>query len=127
MIKAKPTLYPVSSFFDHSYDRTILPAPFLLGSTIKEHQIAGGFFQTASTGNTGNGTSNNTLSYVDTAGNTFDREVNAALNNITFDHQGGTLAPSGSIRLPFVSDSQAQLNTAVRFPGRRLKSTPGST
>lgn len=81
---------------------------------------------TASTGNTGNGTSNNTFSYVDTSGNTFDREVDAALNNITFDHQGGTLAPTSAVHFPFVSDTQAQLNTAVRFPGRRLKSTPDS-
>ncbi len=76
----------VSAFFDHSYDRTILPAPFILGSTITERQLAGaqtnilyiypsdrqaqlgGFFTIASTGNTGNGTSNNTLTYGDTAG-----------------------------------------------------------
>ncbi|KAJ7219276.1 peptide N-acetyl-beta-D-glucosaminyl asparaginase amidase A-domain-containing protein [Mycena pura] len=30
-----------STVFDHSYDRILLPSPFILGSTIKERQIAG--------------------------------------------------------------------------------------
>ncbi|KAJ7046786.1 peptide N-acetyl-beta-D-glucosaminyl asparaginase amidase A-domain-containing protein [Mycena alexandri] len=81
-----------STVFDHSYDRVLLPSPFILGSTIKERQLAGGFFMEASTGNTGNGTSNNTFSYVDTAGNTFNRRVDAAFNNITLDEQSGSLS-----------------------------------
>ncbi|TDL27476.1 hypothetical protein BD410DRAFT_782559 [Rickenella mellea] len=113
-----------SAFFDHSYDRTVLPAPFILGSTIKERQLAGGFFTIAATGNFGNGTSNNTLTYVDLAGNTYDREVNAALNNITFDHEGGSLA-RGTPRFPFFPKSTASISGAVRFPGLRLHGTKG--
>ncbi|KAJ7774829.1 peptide N-acetyl-beta-D-glucosaminyl asparaginase amidase A-domain-containing protein [Mycena metata] len=81
-----------STLFDHSYDRILLPSPFILGSTINERQIADGFFKVASTGNSGNGTSNNTFNYIDLAGNTYTRRVNAALNNITFDEEGGSLA-----------------------------------
>ncbi|KAJ3981920.1 hypothetical protein F5890DRAFT_1556356 [Lentinula detonsa] len=62
------------------------------GSVEAERQIAGGFFEESSAGNTGNGTSNNTFSYVDTVGNTFSRTVRAALNNITFDAISGSLA-----------------------------------
>ncbi|KLO12594.1 hypothetical protein SCHPADRAFT_407216 [Schizopora paradoxa] len=109
-----------SAFFDHSYDRTILPAPFIFGSTIAERQLAGGFFTVASTGNTGNGTSNNTFTYVDTAGNTFDREVSAALDNITSDHQGGSLAGTQP-KFPFFPKAQAILGGSVRLPGRRIQ------
>jgi hypothetical protein len=31
----------VTTIFDHSYSRVLLPAPFILGSTIKERQMAG--------------------------------------------------------------------------------------
>ena len=79
---------------DHSYNRILLPAPFILGTTIAERQLAGGSYHTAATGNTGfNGTSNNTFDYVDTAGNTYTRQVNAFRNVITFDSQGGNLVP----------------------------------
>jgi len=78
--------------FDHSYNRDLLPAPFLLGSTITERQIAGGFFEETSAGNSGNGTSNNTFSYEDTAGNTFDRTVSAVDGVITSNVVSGTLA-----------------------------------
>ncbi len=47
------------------------------------------------------GTNNNVFSYIDTAGNTFFRTVNAALNNITLDLQSGTLAPTNIPHLPF--------------------------
>ncbi|KAA1471171.1 hypothetical protein DENSPDRAFT_96775 [Dentipellis sp. KUC8613] len=105
--------------FDHSYERTLLPSPFILGSTIHERQLAGGSFHTAPTGNSGtNGTSNNTLTYVDLKGNTFDREVNAFLNNITFDHQGGSLARSPAVKEP-ASLSPAQAVMKVRLPGGR--------
>ncbi|KAI5122971.1 hypothetical protein M0805_006850 [Coniferiporia weirii] len=115
-----------SAFFDHSYDRTILPAPFLLGSTITERQQAGGFFIEASSGNTGNGTSTNTLTYVDTSGNTFDREVSAALNVITADHQGGTLAQPFSAAGRGDGEQHAFLGETARFPGRRFKASSGS-
>ena len=78
---------------DHSYNRTLLPAPFILGTTIVERQLAGGSFQmTGSTSSNGN--SNNTFNYVDSAGNTYTRQVNASRDVITFDSQGGSLAPS---------------------------------
>ncbi|KAH8117599.1 peptide N-acetyl-beta-D-glucosaminyl asparaginase amidase A-domain-containing protein [Phellopilus nigrolimitatus] len=112
--------------FNHSYIRTILPAPFLLGSTITEHQLATGFFTEASSGNTGNGTSTDSLVYADTAGNTFDREVSAVLNNITADHQGGSLAPASAFSLPGAPLTQAVLGEVARFPGGRLKGNSGN-
>ncbi|KAF8894618.1 peptide N-acetyl-beta-D-glucosaminyl asparaginase amidase A-domain-containing protein [Infundibulicybe gibba] len=78
---------------DHSYVRSVLPNPFILGSTVTERQQTNGFFQLAPTGNTGNGTSNNTFNYLDRAGNTYNRRVNAALNQIILDEQTGNLAP----------------------------------
>ncbi|KAI0780713.1 peptide N-acetyl-beta-D-glucosaminyl asparaginase amidase A-domain-containing protein [Trametes elegans] len=105
--------------FDHSYDRTSHPAPFILGSTIKERQLASGFFHEASTGNTGNGTNSNTFTYVDTAGNTFDREVTAVNNNITADHQGGTLAPRISQAFPSFDTQTPFVVSKPRLPGAR--------
>ena len=71
-------------------------------------------------GNTGNGTSNNTFAYSDQAGNTFNRVVDAAFNVITSDHQSGTLAPAPAE----VSQSMvSSLNgfTVARLPcGRHL-------
>ncbi|KAH9167302.1 hypothetical protein EDB89DRAFT_1910116 [Lactarius sanguifluus] len=79
---------------DHAYDRELLPAPFVMGATITEHQVMSG--TEASTGYTfgTNGTSSNTFSYTDTEGNTYTRQVNASNEMITFDNQGGTLAPT---------------------------------
>lgn len=31
----------VTATIDHSYERSLLPSPFILGSDIQEHQIAG--------------------------------------------------------------------------------------
>ncbi|KAH9031826.1 peptide N-acetyl-beta-D-glucosaminyl asparaginase amidase A-domain-containing protein [Lactarius hengduanensis] len=75
---------------DHTYDRVLLPAPFIMGTTIMEHQVAAG------TVVSWDGTSNNTFSYNDTEGNTYTRQVNASSNVIVFDNQGGTLAPKAS-------------------------------
>ncbi|KAJ3779303.1 peptide N-acetyl-beta-D-glucosaminyl asparaginase amidase A-domain-containing protein [Lentinula raphanica] len=105
--------------FDHSYNRNLLPAPFILGSTIQERQIAGGFFEESSAGNTGNGTSNNTFSYVDTAGNTFSRTVRAALNNITFDVVSGSLANSEEGVVSQTFPFQQTKFAGVRMPGGR--------
>ncbi|CDO72908.1 hypothetical protein BN946_scf185002.g93 [Trametes cinnabarina] len=105
--------------FDHSYDRTSLPAPFILGSTIHERQLASGFFHTASTGNTGNGTNSNTFSYIDLAGNTYDREVTAVDNNITSDHQGGTLAPHYAVTFPNFGPQTPLVVVKPRLPGGR--------
>ncbi|KAI0362365.1 hypothetical protein OH77DRAFT_1441853 [Trametes cingulata] len=105
--------------FDHSYERTSLPAPFILGSTIHERQLASGFFHIASTGNTGNGTNSNTFSYVDLAGNTYDREVTAVNTNITSDHQGGTLAPRSAAALSNFSPQTPLVIAKPRLPGAR--------
>ncbi|KAH9015491.1 peptide N-acetyl-beta-D-glucosaminyl asparaginase amidase A-domain-containing protein [Lactarius pseudohatsudake] len=74
---------------DHAYSRVLLPAPFIMGTTIMEHQVAVG------TVASWNGTSNNTFSYNDTEGNTYTRQVNASNSVIVFDNRGGTLAPEG--------------------------------
>jgi hypothetical protein len=80
--------------------------------------ISGGFFHISSSGNTGNGTSNNTFSYIDPAGNTYNRKVNAALNNITFDHQSGTLAPGSQVHFPGIPLASLA-GGGVRLPGGR--------
>ncbi|KAL0581739.1 hypothetical protein V5O48_000321 [Marasmius crinis-equi] len=109
-----PLTINLSNIFivDHSYNRDLLPAPFILGSTINSHQLAG----TTSAGNT----SNNTFSYVDTEGNTFNRRVNAANNVITLDQQSGSLAPAsfGSVEVgaPFIGESKF---AEARLPGGR--------
>ncbi|KAF9264679.1 hypothetical protein L218DRAFT_998188 [Marasmius fiardii PR-910] len=98
---------------DHSYDRDLLPAPFILGSTIHSHQLAG-------TTPTAGSTNNNTFSYVDTDGNSFNRRVNAARNVITLDQQSGTLAPasfdSDGVGAPFDGESTF---AEARLPGGR--------
>ncbi|KAH9015400.1 peptide N-acetyl-beta-D-glucosaminyl asparaginase amidase A-domain-containing protein [Lactarius pseudohatsudake] len=84
-------IYPFDAAqIDHTYDRVLLPAPFIMGTTIMEHQVAAG------TVVSWDGTSNNTFSYNDTEGNTYTRQVNASSNVIVFDNQGGTLAPKAS-------------------------------
>jgi len=81
--------------FDHAYNRILRPAPFILGTTIAERQLAGGSMHVTKTNTTGsNGTSNNTFDYTDTAGNTYMRQVDASRNVITFDSQYGSLAPN---------------------------------
>ncbi|KAH9030851.1 peptide N-acetyl-beta-D-glucosaminyl asparaginase amidase A-domain-containing protein [Lactarius deliciosus] len=68
--------------FNYTYDRQLRPAPFIMGTTIVENQVV-------------TGTSNNRFYYTDTEGNTYTRQVNASNNVITFDKEGGTLAPNG--------------------------------
>ncbi|KAI9451406.1 peptide N-acetyl-beta-D-glucosaminyl asparaginase amidase A-domain-containing protein [Lactarius psammicola] len=77
---------------DHSYDRLLHPAPFILGTTIIGRQVAGGLYNTASKASY-DGTSNNTFNYVDTEGNTYTRQVSASDNVITFDNTTGSLVP----------------------------------
>ncbi|KAK0228539.1 peptide N-acetyl-beta-D-glucosaminyl asparaginase amidase A-domain-containing protein [Armillaria fumosa] len=110
-----PAFTSWTSEVDHSYDRTLQASPLVLGTTIHNHQITTGFFQTASTGNTGNGTSNNTFTYSDTAGNTYQRIVNAALNNITFDKQSGSLAPTN---ISAIVEQPLQANDRMFAPAR---------
>ena len=50
------------------------------------------FFAISTSGNYGNGTNNNTFSYVDFDGNTYWRNVGASDNNITYDAIGGSLS-----------------------------------
>ncbi|KAH8982203.1 peptide N-acetyl-beta-D-glucosaminyl asparaginase amidase A-domain-containing protein [Lactarius akahatsu] len=91
---ATPGTGALWSQIDQSYDRELHPAPFIMGTTIVERQVAAGTVQTMSSDGFGsNGTSSNTFNYIDTEGNTYTRQVNASSNAITFDNQGGTLAP----------------------------------
>ena len=80
--------------------------------------MTAGFFTIASTGNSGNGTNSNVFSYVDQEGNTFDREVTAVDNNITSDHQGGSLAPTSAFHFPGLSQTPLAIPTP-RLPGAR--------
>ncbi|KAF8990702.1 hypothetical protein BDZ89DRAFT_1086977 [Hymenopellis radicata] len=105
-----------TSSVNHSYDRVLQANPLVLGTTIHNVQNTDGFFQLRAGGNFGNGTNNNTFSYVDTAGNTFSRRVNAALNVITLDEESGTLVPASAQKnsptMTVVSADQ------VRLPGK---------
>ncbi|KAI5900391.1 uncharacterized protein SCHCODRAFT_02607781, partial [Schizophyllum commune H4-8] len=77
---------------DHSYNRAGALHPFILETTIESQQSSDSFFQTSSSGNYGNASTNNTFSYSDVAGNTYTRRVNVASNQIIFDEEGGSLA-----------------------------------
>ncbi|ESK96977.1 peptide-n4-(n-acetyl-beta-glucosaminyl)asparagine amidase a [Moniliophthora roreri MCA 2997] len=109
-----------TTYIDHSYNRAVQPSPLILASTIHNQQTANAFFQLQTGGNFGNGTSNNTFSYIDAAGNTYNRRVNAAYNNITLDQESGSLAGeklySASLAPP---DLQDQVNQ-VHFAGARV-------
>ncbi|EIN07360.1 hypothetical protein PUNSTDRAFT_89610 [Punctularia strigosozonata HHB-11173 SS5] len=107
------------SSFDQSYDRVLEPTPFILSSTIKERQLADGTFVISSSGNYGNGTNNNTFSYIDGKGNTYFREVGAALNNITYDHVSGSLATGGWSWFEFPSFSPKAAAT-MKLAGARV-------
>ncbi|KAG6820360.1 hypothetical protein H0H93_001552 [Arthromyces matolae] len=78
--------------FNHSYNRDLLPFPARPRSNIFENQLAVSFFDITPSGNSGNGTSSNVFDYSDSEGNTYHREVSAALNKITSDLQTGSLA-----------------------------------
>lgn len=58
------------------------------------------------------------FSYIDGAGNTFNRRVDAAFNNITLDEQSGSLSPVPAKHLPPSTD-------ASTFAGARLPSGVG--
>ncbi|KAG0707751.1 peptide N-acetyl-beta-D-glucosaminyl asparaginase amidase A-domain-containing protein [Suillus ampliporus] len=99
--------------FDHSYNRQVVPAPFILGSVINERQQTAGYFTISTTGNGGNGTSNNTFSYIDLKGNTYTRDVDAAYDVITYDQQSGSLVTTALPTFSWPSNSQS-------IPGARL-------
>ncbi|KAG7092458.1 hypothetical protein E1B28_008812 [Marasmius oreades] len=108
-----------TTFIDHSYDRDLLPNPLRLASSIHNRQTADGFFQLATGGNFGNGTNNNTFSYIDSAGNTYSRRVDAAFNNITLNEESGSLAHNGL--LPSAVDSFSDSETLQdQFAGASL-------
>ncbi|KAJ7647068.1 peptide N-acetyl-beta-D-glucosaminyl asparaginase amidase A-domain-containing protein [Roridomyces roridus] len=77
-----PDQVNLTATVDHSYDRVLLPSPFILGSTIKERQIAGGsFVELGGPGTgTGNGTSNNTYSATSTLQETRTTEKSMRLS-----------------------------------------------
>jgi hypothetical protein len=110
---ANETLYYTT--FDHSYDRQLVPAPFILGSDINERQQTAGYLTILTTGVAANGTSNNTFSYVDTKGNTYIRDVDAAYDVITYDEQSGSLATTPLPTLPLFSNAKSI--PGVRLPG----------
>ncbi|KAF8507339.1 peptide N-acetyl-beta-D-glucosaminyl asparaginase amidase A-domain-containing protein [Hysterangium stoloniferum] len=80
-------------FFDHSYHRELLPSPLITGTTIQERQLASAFTHIVFDAWTGQGSNNNTFTYVDLRGNSFTRKVNASSNVILLDQQGGNLSP----------------------------------
>jgi hypothetical protein len=110
--------------FDHSYNRDLLPLPIIVQSQILERQTATGFFLISPNGNTGNGTNSNVFSYVDQAGNTFFRTVDAVLNNITLDKQSGTLAPVTSVPHQFPLPPFTGFQGAARLPNNRRVPNP---
>ncbi|KAH8982530.1 peptide N-acetyl-beta-D-glucosaminyl asparaginase amidase A-domain-containing protein [Lactarius akahatsu] len=83
-----------TAHIDHAYDRVLLPAPFIMGTTIIEHQVADAMELNDS--DFGSGGCSNMFYYSDTEGHTYTRQVNASMDAITFDNQGGTLAPKGA-------------------------------
>ncbi|PPR06641.1 hypothetical protein CVT26_001183 [Gymnopilus dilepis] len=109
--------------FDHSYNRDLLPLPIVPRSQIAERQTADAFFLISPNGNSGNGTNSNAFSYVDQAGNTFFRTVDAVLNNITLDKQSGTLSPASSPH-QFPLPPFSGFAGAARLPNNRRAPTP---
>lgn len=133
-------MWTVYTTFDLSYNRQVTPAPFILGSTITQRQQAGelvlpsnvrlshmgcvaGYFTLATAGSAGNGTNNNTFTYIDSGGNTYYRDVDAAYNVIIHDQQGGSLAAGAySPPTPYTTNSNPLDVPAPRLPGdKQLK------
>ncbi|KAG8217519.1 peptide N-acetyl-beta-D-glucosaminyl asparaginase amidase A-domain-containing protein [Butyriboletus roseoflavus] len=104
--------------FDHSYNRQVIPAPFILGSKIAERQQTAGYFTVTTTSNAGNGTSNNTFAYINAKGNTYNRQVDTAYDVIIYDQQSGSLA-TGSLPPSIPNTAYAQNVPAPRLPGNK--------
>ncbi|KAK7054897.1 hypothetical protein VNI00_003360 [Paramarasmius palmivorus] len=65
-------------------------------------------------------TNNNTFSYSDTAGNTYERQVNASRNVITLNEESGNLAPAPALLEPPASQVDSEGDFApARLPGGR--------
>jgi len=120
-----------TAHYDHSYDRTLLPSPLVVESTIANRQIATGLITFLPNGShTGAGNNSNTFSYSDAAGNTFNRNVTSIMNDIIQDDISGTLANDPQV-VPLVAQGtsvpQSATGTfAVRGPGGK-RNTPGDT
>lgn len=81
---------------DHSYDRTELPSPLILGSTTTTRQYGSGYYLRNTTTSTvsANGTNTQTYSYVDDSGHTYSRNVAAKNSSILYDTIAGSLSES---------------------------------
>ncbi|KZT24098.1 hypothetical protein NEOLEDRAFT_1068147 [Neolentinus lepideus HHB14362 ss-1] len=99
--------------FDHSYERTVIPSPLITGSTIHNRQVA-----VCKGGGSASPYNNNTFSYTDLAGNTYQRQVNAVNRVVVSDHQSGSLAPTSIVQhAPVIQSTIGPL--PARFPGDR--------
>ena len=86
------------------------------------HSFSAGYFFIRPGGNVGNGTNNNVYNYDDSAGNTYHRKVDAALNLITYDEESGTLGTQAS-RSHTTSGFDRSGGQQIRLPhGRRVPS-----
>ncbi|TRM58681.1 peptide N-acetyl-beta-D-glucosaminyl asparaginase amidase A-domain-containing protein [Schizophyllum amplum] len=110
---------------DHSYNRAGALSPFELSTNIESQQSSESIYQTASTGNYGNGTTNNTFIYSDAAGNTYTRSVNAAYNQITLDEEGGSLAGVEDDVMVAGSRDEAQKALTSAFANAKLRGGTG--
>ncbi|TFK29941.1 hypothetical protein FA15DRAFT_630689 [Coprinopsis marcescibilis] len=111
---------------DHAYKRDLLPLPIVTRTMIINHQLANGLYTISPTGNFGNGSNSNVLSFLDDEGNTYRRRVNSVFNNITLDEITGNLAGNHDFNTPFtagqeVPHQEEHLTDASRLPGRRTK------
>ncbi|TFK46399.1 hypothetical protein OE88DRAFT_1638304 [Heliocybe sulcata] len=104
--------------FDHAYDRTVVPSPLITGSTIQNHQVAGRRQDIRSCGGSALPYNNNTFSYTDLAGNTYQRQVNVVDRVVVLDQQSGSLAPASNVQHGAIIQSAADPFPA-RFPGSR--------
>ena len=77
-----------------------------------------GYFFIHPDGNVGNGTNNNVFNYDDSAGNTYHRKVDTALNVITHDEESGTLGTRAS-RSHTTSGFNGSDGQQIRLPHRR--------
>jgi len=90
---------------DHSYVRTELPSPLIVGSDISTHQAGAGTWLSINGTVVANGTTTQSFTYSDSAGNTYDRHVSATNSSITADTQSGSLAAVWPWPWPFGGSS----------------------
>lgn len=107
-----------STTVKHSYDRTDVPSPLVVGSIIKTTQSSNGTLITLPAGRTANGTNTQAFSFTDLAGNTYTRSVSATNSNVTYSREGGTLSFDWHWPWPFVTHENSGTHTG--FVGRLL-------